>query len=104
MRIKDLLKRDFGVDLPIKGGNGHSIADAIIIEKQIPNDYVGIEHYMIKLIGIARNIEWKKIQQSLLHIDDRKIDEITIETKQKKDTETLTEIENFYFDITECIA
>ncbi len=104
MNIKELLKKDFDVDLPIRGGNGNSIESAIIIEKQSPvNDYTGVEYYILKLIGIGRNVEWKTIQQNLMHFEGRKIDQIKIQTKLKTKSEIITQTENYYFDITECM-
>lgn len=77
----------------------------IIIEKQFPvNDYIGVEYHILKLIAIGRNIEWKTIQQNLLHCEGRKIDQIKIQTKLKTETELITQIENYYFDITECMV
>jgi hypothetical protein len=66
MNIRDLIKNDFDVDLPIKGGTGNSIDDPVLIEWASPiNDYVGTEYAFLKYIGIGRGIEWKKIKQQL---------------------------------------
>jgi hypothetical protein len=43
MTLKDLLKNDFGADLPISGGFGNSIDNPIIIHRNGINDYVGTE-------------------------------------------------------------
>jgi hypothetical protein len=105
MNIRDLIKNDFSVDLPIKGGQGNSIDDPVIIERVSPiNDYVGTEYAFLKYIGIGRGIEWKTIEQQLLTHNGREIDKIKIETKQITETEIITQIENYYFDITECFG
>lgn len=40
MTLKDLLERDFRVELPISGGFGNSNDNAIIIHEEGKNDYV----------------------------------------------------------------
>jgi hypothetical protein len=49
MILKDLLEKDFGVELPISGGFGNSIENAVIIHKEGINDYVGIESPFLNL-------------------------------------------------------
>lgn len=104
MTLKDLLEKDFRVDLPISGGFGNSIDNAIIIHRNAINDYVGTEHFILKGLGIGRRIEWKILGQELLTHDSKKIDKIKIETKQLTEGEIITQIENYYFDITDCFG
>lgn len=66
MNIRELIKKDFGVDLPIKGGTGNSIKNPIIIEKTEMNDYVGTEYAVLKYLGLGRRIEWRNLSQELL--------------------------------------
>ncbi|MEN9549181.1 MAG: hypothetical protein RIR12_1772 [Bacteroidota bacterium] len=102
MTLRELLKRDFDTDLDISGGYGNSINNCIRIHKTRINDYVGTEYYILKCLGIGRRIEWKTLGQSLLSDNNRTIDKVKIETKQITETEIITQIENYYFDITEC--
>lgn len=104
MTLKELLAKDFNVNLPISGGFGNSIDNAIIIHRDIINDYVGTEYTILKFLGIGRGITWKILRQELLSHNGRKIDKIKIETKQVTENEIITQIENYYFDITECFA
>lgn len=104
MTIKELIKMDFGVDLPISGGFGNSIDSPIIIYRTDLNDYVGTEHFILKCLGKGRRIEWKIIEQTLLNHNGKKIDKIKIETKQTTEIEIITQIENYYFDISECFG
>jgi hypothetical protein len=104
MTLRELIKIDFETDLEISGGNGNSINNCIIIHKTVINDYVGTEYFILKCLGIGRNIEWKTIGQSLLFENDRTIDKVKIETKELTETEIITQIENYYFDITECFG
>ena len=59
MTLKQLLKFDCRVELPISGGNGNSIDNPIIIHKTDPNDYVGIEYFILRCLGGGRRVELK---------------------------------------------
>lgn len=104
INLKELLKKDFGVDLPISGGIGNSIDNPIIIHLAKFNDYVGTEYSVLNCIGKGRGIEWKIVEQGLLSHQDKKIDKVKIETIQLTDDSKITQIENYYFDITECFG
>ncbi len=104
MNIRERIRKDFGVDLPIKGGLGNSLDTAVIVEQTEFNDYVGIEYAFLKYIGLGRGIAWKTIGQSLEFHANKKIDKIQIETIHTTQQETITQIENYYFDITECFG
>jgi len=102
MTLKEIIKSDFEVDLDISGGYGNSQENSIIIHRTSLNDYVGIEHFILKCLGTVRRIEWKKIGQELLSANEKKIDKIKIETIKTTAQEIITQTENYYFDITEC--
>jgi hypothetical protein len=104
MTLKYLLKSDFGVDLHISGGSGNSIENPIVIHRTDLNDYTSTEHLILKCLGIRRKIEWKILEQLLISQDEKKFDKIRIETKEMTDSEIITQIENYYFDITECFG
>ncbi len=103
MNLRQLLREDFDIDLPIRGGNGNSIDNPIIIERTEINHYVGTEYTILELLGIGRGIEWKMVSQHLMQHNDRSIDKLKIETVETTETEIITQIENYYFDITECM-
>jgi hypothetical protein len=103
MTLKELLFLDYGVSLPISGGSGNSIDNPIVMHREGVNDYVSTEYFILKCLGIGRGIEWKTIRQELLEHEGKSIDKIKIETKQLTETEVITTIENYYFDITECM-
>ena len=104
MTLKDLLARDFGVELPILGGFGNSIENAVIIQRAGINDYAGLEHLILGCIGKGRQIKWKILGQELINHNNKKIDKIKIETEHLTEIEIITQIENYYFDITECFG
>ncbi len=102
MTLKEILKLDFGVELPISGGYGNSIETPIIIHRTDINDYVRTEYFILNCLGKGRKIKWKILKQELLSHNDKNIDKIKIETIQTTEFEIITQIENYYFDISEC--
>jgi hypothetical protein len=102
MNLRELLKADFDIDFPISGGTGNSIDNPIIIHKVEPNDFVSLEYGILRCLGEGRGIEWKFHKQELLSHNDNRFDKISIEIKELTETEVITTVENYYFDITEC--
>ena len=103
MDLRKLLHQDFDIDFPISGGIGNSRDTPIIIHRRVPNDYTSVEYAILKCLGIGRGIEWKLLQQALLQHNGRTLDQIKIETRETTEDEIITQIENYYFDITECV-
>jgi hypothetical protein len=101
--LRKLLKADFGIDFPISGGIGNSRDDPIIIHRAIPNAYVGTEYAILRCLGMGRRIEWKIVKQTFFDHNGRALDQLKIETKELTEEEIITGIENYYFDITECL-
>ncbi|HUR65583.1 MAG TPA: hypothetical protein VMZ03_04465 [Chitinophagaceae bacterium] len=64
---------------------------------------MGIEYKLLQILGKARAIEWKMIGQEMFQHNSRTIDMIKIESKKVSDIEVITQVENYYFDITDCI-
>lgn len=104
MTLKDLLEKDFGVEIPISGGFGNSLENAIIIHRVGINDYVETEHFILECLGKGRRIKWKVLRQELLFHNNKTVDKIKIETRQYTESEIITQIESYYFDITECFG
>lgn len=104
MTLKELIRQDFNVNLDISGGLGNSIQNPVIIHRTEINDYLGTEHFILKCLGKGRKVEWKILGQELLNHNNKNIDKIKIETKEITEYEIITQIENYYFDITECLG
>ena len=103
MTLRELIKLDFDAELEISGGIGNSLENSIIIHRTSLNDYVGTEYFILKCLGAGRRVEWKIIGQELLSANEKKIDKIKIQTIETTAQEIITQIENYYFDITECL-
>jgi hypothetical protein len=104
--LKQALSLTFGVELPIKGGKGTNIENAIIIERTSPlNDYVSIEHQVLKYLGVARRlISWNIIKQQLLVHNNRTYDIFELNVIPSQNKECAVQTEYFYFDITACFG
>lgn len=103
MNLRKLLKDDFGIDFPISGGTGNSRDDAITIHREVPNDYTSVEYRILRCLGFGRGIEWEVIQQAVMHHKGRTLDQLKVQTKETTEDEIITQVENYYFDISECV-
>ena len=104
MDIKELLKKAFNVDLPIRGGMGNSIDQAVILESADPlNDYVSLEYQIMDLISAGRDVSWKLEMQELVVKDCRRYDKLIVAVKGINGNPMPLVLENHYFDITECV-
>jgi hypothetical protein len=104
MTLRELLKQDFDIDFPISGGFGNSREQPVIIHQETPNDYTSVEYGILRCLGIGRGIEWKLKQQATIKHEGKTLDQMKIETIQTTEKEVITQIENYYFDITECVS
>ena len=100
MNLKEQFKEEFNIDFPIKGGDGLSIENPIIIEKTEMNDYAEVEYVYLKYYAIYKNIIWHQVEQNILNHKDRKIDRFKMHIPLEDKAEFIT----FYFDITECFS
>jgi hypothetical protein len=93
--LKEILNDTFEIDLPIAGGYGNSVEDAIIIECETSKDGIAMEYkivnYLMLLLDKSGNLE----RQELVHEEDKQYDKIIM--SMEEDPETFYE---FYFDIT----
>ena len=103
MDFRALIKKSFGVDIPIKNGFGSSYETAVVMELVLPhNEYIHTQYVYIKYLAILRDIKWKMISQELVFKEGKTFDIMKIETKEKVGKKILTFMETHYFDITEC--
>jgi hypothetical protein len=102
--LRELLLADFEIDFPISGGTGNARENPIVVHYRVPNDYVAVEYGVLRCLGVGRGVEWKLLQNSFFELDGRRIEQMRIETKWRTETEVITQIESYYFDLTECFG
>ena len=100
--IRQLLYDEFLIDLPIMGGRGRTIADAIVINVTSENDYVATEYLIIDLLCFYRKVDWQFRQQILFSAGDKKYDCVQITVSDSMDKSTPNWTEAYYFEITDC--
>jgi hypothetical protein len=67
MDIRELIRKAFNEDLPISGGMGNSIEEAVILESAGPmNDYLSLEYRVMDLISKGRDVSWELKRQTLV--------------------------------------
>lgn len=103
MDIRELLKKSFNEDLPIRGGMGNSLKEAVILEPVGPmNDYVALEYRVMDLISMGRDVSWELQRQELVVNNGRRCDKLIVAVKGINGNPMPLVLENHYFDITEC--
>jgi len=104
MDIRELIRKAFNEDLPISGGLGNSIEEAVILESAGPmNDYLSLEYRVMDLIAKGRDVSWELKRQSLVVKDDRKYDKLEVAVKGINGIPMSLRLEYNYYDITKCM-
>jgi hypothetical protein len=99
MNLKDMLARDFGLNINISGGSGRNYSDPIVILDT--NSYQALDTQMKLLLGLGmgRAIYWRVLERSTQQSGDCVIEKIEIETKELTESEIITQQEVYYFDV-----
>ena len=101
MDIRELIRKAFNEDLPISGGMGNSIEEAVILESAGPmNDYLTLEYRVMDLISKGRDVSWELKRQLLVVKDDRKYDKLEVAVKGINGNPMPLRLEYHYYDIT----
>lgn len=93
--LKEDLKKEFGVDLPISGGWGSSIHDAIKIDKGY-EDWSDVIYTCLRFINRSEGRGWKLVKQTTIEKNGRKFDQMKLEI-----TGDIKNYYNYYFDVTD---
>jgi hypothetical protein len=104
--VRQILKRDFGVAFPVVGGIGNSAKDPAIIESEAGRNYHHAEYDYIKYICLGRKVKWEFPHREKIADGERRIEKVKIKIKIKTQEttarEVITQVENYYFDVTDC--
>jgi hypothetical protein len=99
MDIQQYIYNNTGVLLPISGGNGQSQDQAVVLGSEAKYVLIQVENEFIS--AMLDDGYWKKVEQSLINIDGKKYDKITIHNFLG-DGAMVERV--FWFDITECFG
>ncbi len=104
MQLRDMLKRDFDLDLAISGGFGQSRGDPIIVLDCHGNAASQTIFNVLRGLGRGRQILWTMLADSRIDPQDKFIHQVKILTKFASKEEIITQRENYYFDLTASAA
>jgi hypothetical protein len=104
MNLRDMLKRDFGLELKISGGYGLSRDDPIIVLNSIPFDASMTEMHILRAIGKEHSTIWSTLARTPLENDRLSLEQITIRTIEVIASEIAIQKKNYYFDINMAVA
>jgi len=99
MTIKALIKTQLGTDLPISGGDGWSLEDAIILHHNQHYDAIRLEYTIMHSLACIQKQPFEFVEQLLLENGDRQYDRIEVKMITPMDR---VQHRYFYFDITDC--
>ena len=106
LSLKELLKRDFGLNLNIAGGSGQSREDPILVLSDTETEATLTELSVLRGLGMGRNLAdqnrgggflWRSIGINLISESSPQIVQRKIETKEIRPDEIVTQTENYYF-------
>lgn len=97
INLREMLKRDFGLELMISGGFGQSHQEPIVIDNSEPFDASLTEMHVLRAIGKGRKILWRTLARTPM--DNYRLEKFNIETKDVNPNEVITQRENYYFDV-----
>lgn len=93
--IKELLKRDFGLELDIAGGTGQSKNDPIYVLSPSEKEASRTEVLVLRGLGKGRGILWRTVNIEIM--SGMEVIQRKIETKEIHESEIVSQIENYYF-------
>ena len=102
--LRALLIRDWGLDLPIRGGFGQSRDDPIVVDCSDPVVAAKTQTLVLQGLGRGRGVFWRCLGRNFLGSEWPSIEQFKIETVELTASEVITQTENYYFDLSMMIA
>jgi hypothetical protein len=102
--LHDLLLRDWGTELPIRGGYGQSREDPIVVTTGDADSTALTQLLTLRGLGRGRGIFWRTITHALLGDQWPGIEQFKIETIELTEKQIVTQTEHYYFDVSSMIA
>jgi len=95
LSLKETIQKNFGIELPISGGWGGSIEDAIKIDKEY-KDWSDVMYTCLRLINRMLGRGWKLVKQTTVEKDGKTFDQMKLEIEGDSNN-----YYNYYFDISD---
>lgn len=101
--LRERLFAQFNILLPISGGTGESIENAVVITAEGCARFVEVQFHVLDLVWKARGLPWELHKKSMHEHYDRMIDKLVIKTREVSEHNISYRYENFFFDVTGCL-
>jgi hypothetical protein len=102
--LHDLMLRDWGTELPIRGGYGQSREDPIVVTTPEAENVALTQVLILRGLGRGRGIFWRAITHALLGDQWQAFSSSRSRRLKLTDTQITTQSENYYFDVSAMIA
>lgn len=98
--LREQIKRDFGLDLPISGGSANNIDDAMFIDTDNKTEASWVEMHVLRVVLGVRGWHWRCIAKEMqVSKSGRLIEKVVCETKYLNADKVFVDKRNFYFDV-----
>jgi len=104
MTLREMLHKDFGIDLPIAGGWGQSADDPIVLTSQDPDEAALVQLEIARRIYGVQGWYWRQIERTFAGVVAADVEKFSSEVKYIEDDQIVTEIRNLYFDLSSVIV
>ena len=104
MTLREQIKRDFDLDLPIGSGSASGRDDPLVILASDPHDVALTEMLLLRCFGEVFDKLWRVRARIAMDGPWRNVEQLKVVTKQLTATEVITEEVNYYFDVSALIA
>lgn len=102
MTLKDEVKASQGIDLPVSGGDGCSLEDAIVVHYDKNCTVYWVEERIQDYLYGRYCLDQHLVRQELLSKGGRIYDHYICDCDYRSDIPPGTDLSDLYFDITEC--
>ena len=103
MTLREMLHKDFGIDLPIAGGWGQSADDPILLTSQDPDEAALVQLEIARRIYGVQGWYWRQIERTSAGVVGADIEKFSSEVKYIEGDQVVTEKRNLYFDLSSVI-
>jgi len=100
MDLKRVIERVYDINLPIGGGLGESLDDAVVLQAVAASNYISLEYKVLDYLADLENYKYEVLTQCLLNKGPSVFDRITVKFICTMAGEEI--IKHYYFDISQC--
>jgi hypothetical protein len=104
MNVRDMIKRDFGIDLPIICGTGNSREEPFVVNAKTVDEAFDVMVTLIRLIGIGGGRYWRSLSCTRIEHMFSELFQYKIEVEEFSHGEVVSINRNHYFEFPEMAA